>query len=235
MLPIIGLSFYSYKVFSSLSRYPDLGYPFQLVMVALPRSGSEMIEKKDLPRILMIDDNYDFFQSISPALGKDAVLEYAPDGFSAFQMIKREPFDVIVSDICMPMLSGMTLLQELHKKRIRTPVILISGNVDEATSTEALNLGAYNILQKPFSVAELLSKIQMAIKLHAENDQLELDDQEQAYIYNTLKMHYYDVEKIMRAIKAVNLQKAVILQELEKKEMTGKCLFDDLHAMKKIS
>ena len=95
-------------------------------------------------RVLVIDDDYTFFEMLNQSLADQLNLDYAPDGFSACKMVAKKHYDCVVSDINMPFMNGVTLLGELQKKRLNSPVVLISGNVNESVSKEALRAGAYN-------------------------------------------------------------------------------------------
>ena len=150
--------------------------------------------------ILIVDDDYNFFEMLNQSIGDELHLDYAPDGFTAFKMVSKKSYDCIVSDINMPFMNGVTLLGEFQKKRLNIPVVLISGNINESVSKQALRAGAYNLLEKPFPIDELMEKIQSAIVLHREEQPNEASDQDKAYIYNSLKTFYYDIDQIISKI-----------------------------------
>ncbi len=183
-------------------------------------------------RFLFIDDNYDFFISIKTMIGDRADLDYAPDGFSALHMVKNERYDAIVSDVFMPYLDGIRLVGEFNKKHYDIPFILITGSLEEKITSDAFQAGAYNVLQKPFKVEELLEKLERAIQLHGSEKVSNIGEQERAHIYNMLKMYYYDVEKIILLIQHFQIPVSCVQEEIEKKENVGKCIFDDLQNLK---
>lgn len=193
---------------------------------------NEKIHKEDRPSVLVIDDDYDFFEMLNAILKNKFDFDYAPDGFTAFKVLAKNRYDCIVSDINMPFINGLTLLKELKHKRIVTPVILISGNISDEVNIEALRPGAYNIVEKPFDETELEAKVLAAIKLAQTNDIETCDEHEKAYIYNALKTYYYDVDRILAKIAKYGVPMSFISQELVKKEETGKCLLDDLNNLK---
>lgn len=192
-------------------------------------SSSERTEKY---KVLLVDDNYEFYQIVQLSLEDYLEIDYAGDGFTAFQMVKRNNYDVVICDILMPLINGLALLHEFKKKQIVIPFLFVTGNVNDKIIREAFHAGAYNLVEKPFDKDDLLAKIENAVKLHKSESAVELTDQDRAYIYNTLKMYYYDVEKIIRSIHTANMPVSAIHLELEKKARTGKCLFDDLHGMR---
>lgn len=183
---------------------------------------------------LMVDDNYDFYKITQANASPYMEIEYASDGFTAFKMVRQKTYDLILCDIAMPLMNGIVMLTEMNKKHISTPLIFISGNMDEKSIREALQAGAYNVIQKPFDVDELVAKSRRALDLHDKDEMSCIENQDKAYIYNSLKSYYYDIDRISLAIQHYQIPAHVIKTELRKKELTGKCIFDDLHALKYI-
>ena len=183
-------------------------------------------------KVLLVDDNYEFYQIVQLSLGEYLEIDYAGDGFTAFQMVKRNTYDVVICDILMPLINGLALLHEFKKKQIAIPFLFVTGNANDKVIREAFHAGAYNLIEKPFDKEDLLEKVENAVKLHKSERTGEITDQDRAYIYNTLKMYYYDVEKIIRSIHTANMPVSAIHQELEKKVRTGKCIFDDLQGLR---
>lgn len=187
-------------------------------------------------KVLLVDDNYEFFLMIRDTLAsmEDPYVEidYAPDGFSALHMAKKAVYDAIICDIQMPHLDGIKLLSEFSKKHYDIPFILISGHLEDKITSDAFQAGAYNVLQKPFQVTDLLEKIELAIDLQKSEKVSEISDQERAHIYNMLKMYYYDVEKIILLIQHFQIPVSYVQDEIKKKAQIGKCIFDDLQNLK---
>lgn len=183
-------------------------------------------------KVLLVDDNYEFFQISQMSFREHLEIDYAGDGFTALQMVKRSTYELIICDVLMPLINGLVLLQEFKKKNIEIPFLFITGNANDKIIREAFHAGAYNLIEKPFKREDVLQKINSALTLFKEERPTELTDQEKAYIYNTLKMYYYDVEKIIRSINHANMTASSVHKELEKKVRTGKCAFDDLHNLK---
>ncbi len=188
--------------------------------------------KKNKIKALLVDDNYDFFAILSIGVKEKVDLDYACDGFTAFKMMKKDKYDVVICDVYMPLFNGIAFLAETKKKNVHIPFVFVSGNIDEKITKEAFNAGAYNLLQKPFAAQDLIEKLEKAIELHITEEAFELSDQDKAYMYNTLKTYYYDIDRILRAIVHFNIPVSAIYSELDKKAATGKCIFDDLHGLK---
>jgi CheY-like chemotaxis protein len=86
----------------------------------------------------------------------------ATDGNAALELLDAGKFDVVVSDVDMPVMGGLELLRHLRRERPHLPVLLLSAPFEPGRGLPAADLGALALLQKPFSVEE----IQCAV-LHA--------------------------------------------------------------------
>ena len=172
--------------------------------------------------ILLIDDDYEFFETIKQmAKSSSLELDYAPDGFTAFRLVKRKTYDAIVSDVNMPFMNGLALITEFQKKNLDIPFVLISSTISDQISRDAFRVGAYNVLQKPFMIDDLQKKVKIAVDVHRSQDVERLDSQEKAYIYNSLKAIYYDADKILGKVRKYNIPISIVTEELEKKDGYG--------------
>lgn len=197
----------------------------------------QITEKPTHRKILLVDDNYDFYMMMKgsiESMGEDVKVEldYAPDGFSALHMAKKNVYDAILCDIQMPHLDGIKLVGEFAKKHYDIPFIMMSGFLEDKTTSEAFQVGAYNVLKKPFNLPELLEKVELAINLQRSEKISDITEQERAHIYNMLKMYYYDVEKIILLIQHFQIPVSFVQEEIKKKAQIGKCIFDDLQNLK---
>ncbi len=114
-------------------------------------------------KVLLVDDEADFASALGERLklrGIDA--EIALDGDSAWEKIEAESFDVLVLDLLMPGLDGMTLMKKVKSSENNTPVILLTGHGSSRDGIEGMKQGAYEYLMKPVAFDELLEKIQKA-------------------------------------------------------------------------
>src|SRR5208283_1285027 len=68
---------------------------------------------------------------------------------------EKESFDIIISDLMLPGITGLELLDRLHKKGITTPFVLITGYASLDTAIEAVNRGAFSYIKKPFNIEEI--------------------------------------------------------------------------------
>ena len=99
----------------------------------------------------------------------DAIVEYLElinhqvvtffDGADALSQLQTEKFDLLILDINVPGMDGLTLLEHLHQLNIHTPAIYISALVDIEDISRAYDLGCYDYLKKPFHLKELSLRI----------------------------------------------------------------------------
>ena len=87
------------------------------------------------------------------------------DGAEALKVISTGRVDVILSDIQMPAMDGLTLLREVRKRGLETPFVLLSGHADKENVFRALQLGAVGFLEKPFQKKSLLEVMTNALEL----------------------------------------------------------------------
>jgi EAL domain-containing protein (putative c-di-GMP-specific phosphodiesterase class I)/CheY-like chemotaxis protein len=117
--------------------------------------------------ILVVDDDAALaraFQRVLSTAGFEVVL--AVDGAAALHELERRSFDVIVSDIQMPGMSGVDLLRGVRARDLDVPVVLMTGNPTLETAMEAISLGALQYLQKPVASELLVGTVRRASTLH---------------------------------------------------------------------
>ena len=112
----------------------------------------------------MVDDE----ASIRDLLAKTlALAEYdvdvAADGRSALERMRMYPYDLLIADLRMPGMDGLTVIREAKRYKADLPVLIITGFSTEASAIEAVNLGVAGYLTKPFNEGELLTRIQSAL------------------------------------------------------------------------
>jgi len=126
--------------------------------------------------LLIVDDDANTLASLSRAFrlaGHEATVCDNP--VRALEMIKSEPFDLIFSDVVMPVMDGLKLLEEVRAAGVTTPVVMMSGQAHIEMAVKATRLGALDFLEKPISTDKLLLTVQNALRLEhlkQENQQL---------------------------------------------------------------
>jgi EAL domain-containing protein (putative c-di-GMP-specific phosphodiesterase class I)/ActR/RegA family two-component response regulator len=117
-------------------------------------------------RILLVDDDPALLRAISRTLARDGrIVQCAEDGPTAIAMIADGGFDVVVSDISMPGMSGVDLLLAVRRVDLDVPVVLMTGTPDVATAIRAVEFGALRYLTKPFEHAALGLVIDQGVRL----------------------------------------------------------------------
>jgi two-component system KDP operon response regulator KdpE len=114
--------------------------------------------------ILLIDDDVQIrrFLKVGLATGNFKVTE-ARTGAAALSLLAEQEFELAILDIGLPDRNGLEILEEIRRAS-RIPVIILSVRNDEAGKVKAFNLGADDYITKPFGMAELLARIQTAIR-----------------------------------------------------------------------
>ncbi len=129
-------------------------------------------------RVLVIEDDdtvRDVLRSFLSEKGFEATL--AQNGETGLDMLRAEKFDLILTDLVMPGVTGMDVLKEVLASKVSIPVIVMTAFGTVQTAVEAMRLGAFDYLTKPFNLDELMIVIEKALsvsKLQKENVMLKM-------------------------------------------------------------
>jgi two-component system, NtrC family, response regulator HydG len=116
-----------------------------------------------MPRVLVIDDDPGVRESMARMLrGAGYTVQAAATGDEGFELARSDSFDVILSDMRMPGLSGIEVLRKLRDFRVDASFIIMTGFGTVDTAVEAMKLGAIDFVQKPFFRDELLMRVRSA-------------------------------------------------------------------------
>jgi len=111
-------------------------------------------------KILLLEDEVMLSESICEYLeGEGHQVESFFDGLKALEAIKENAYDLLILDITVPGLDGLTFLERIHSLKIHTPAIYISALVDIEDISRAYDLGCNDYLKKPFHLKELSLRI----------------------------------------------------------------------------
>lgn len=119
-------------------------------------------------RVLVADDNTDMREYLTRILtGAGYDVTSVTDGMEALQTVRRDPPDLVVSDVMMPRLDGLQLVATLRgdPRTASVPVVLLSARAGQEASIEGLQAGADDYLVKPFAAAELLARVRANVEL----------------------------------------------------------------------
>jgi DNA-binding response OmpR family regulator len=131
-------------------------------------NGSPHREDKFMARVLVIEDEEHIWKIIQYKLkneNHDPI--WASDGLKAMKMLEEINPDLIISDIMVPYMDGIQILKEIKsRKELRDiPVIMLTSKSHEKDVIHGLELGAQDYITKPFSPAELILRVNKALKL----------------------------------------------------------------------
>jgi excisionase family DNA binding protein len=116
------------------------------------------------PRVLVVDDEASIRELLAKTL---ALAEYdvedAPDGRAALGLIRTTAFDLLITDLKMPVMDGLALIRDARRLAPTLPVIIITAYSTEASAIEAANLGVAGYLTKPFRIAKILVTVAKAL------------------------------------------------------------------------
>ena len=115
-------------------------------------------------RVLVVDDEASIRDLLSKTL---ALAEYdvdtAPDGTAALDRMRAFGYDLLIADLKMPGMDGLTLIRQAKRIKVDLPVIIITGFSTESSAIEAVNLGVAGYLTKPFPVPQVLAAAAKAL------------------------------------------------------------------------
>ncbi len=122
--------------------------------------------------ILIVDDEANTLGSLARAFriaGHEATV--CDNAAKALELAKHHAFDLILSDVVMPMRDGLSLLEDLRKAEVNSPVVMMSGQAHIEMAVRATKLGALDFLEKPISTDKLLLTVDNALKLKRLEDE----------------------------------------------------------------
>src|SRR3954467_1915606 len=119
-----------------------------------------------MAQLLIVDDDANTLASLARAFrlaGHEATV--CDNAARALELVKSQPFDMMLSDVVMPGKDGLSLLEDLRKADIALPVVMISGQANIEMAVRATRLGAADFLEKPLSTDKLLLTVDNVLKL----------------------------------------------------------------------
>ena len=134
-------------------------------------------------KILLIDDEAVFTNNMSKLLiYRGYRVETADSGDRAIRILEEQGFDVIVLDLKMPGMDGITTLKEIKKLGLFTETLILTGHGSIDTALEAVKLGAYDYLTKPCDIDKLVAKIEGAWEKKDEVEKKDRDEKIQKLV-----------------------------------------------------
>jgi PAS domain S-box-containing protein len=137
-------------------------------------------------RILIVDDDANLRRTVSDILeAKGYVPVIAATGRAAVESVRETAPAVALLDLRMEDLSGIKVLRRIRERSPRTECIVLTGHASQESAIEAVNLGAYGYLQKPYDVNQLLVTIQRAIERQEDRQALQASEERYRRFFET--------------------------------------------------
>jgi two-component system, NtrC family, response regulator PilR len=116
-----------------------------------------------MTRALVVDDDETIRDTLYELLSEHYICQTAETAEKAIARLQADTYDVVLTDISMPGLSGLELLGQVRQRFPNTPVIVISGISDKEHAQGLIRLGAFDYLLKPFSLDEVEKSVKRAV------------------------------------------------------------------------
>lgn len=116
-------------------------------------------------RILVVEDNHRLNQSLTSSLVHEGYsVDSAYDGQEGQDLAEMTPYDVILLDILLPQKDGLEVCRDLRRRRIQTPILLLTARDSVDDRVQGLDCGADDYLVKPFAMRELLARLRALLR-----------------------------------------------------------------------
>ena len=131
------------------------------------RAGPPVVESAALGRVIVVDDEVELVELLTNIL-TDVGFEVRglTEASQTLTVMKEFKPDLVVTDIMMPGMNGMQLLEQLRKSNPDLPVIFVSGHVSKDYLIEAIALGVFGVIEKPFDVKQVVASCRHAVGRH---------------------------------------------------------------------
>lgn len=116
-------------------------------------------------RLLIIEDDHKIANSIKQGLEQEGfAIDVEYDGAGGYDLASTEDYDLVILDLMLPKMDGMTICKKLRKNNIHTPVLMLTAKSELDDKLAGLNCGADDYLTKPFAFTELLARIRALLR-----------------------------------------------------------------------
>ena len=117
------------------------------------------------PRIIVAEDERAVRESLTRALTLEGYsVKAVPDGAQALEAHRAEPADIVVLDVMMPVVDGLTACRVLRSERNRVPILMVTARTETSDRVAGLDAGADDYLTKPFALDELLARLRALLR-----------------------------------------------------------------------
>lgn len=116
-------------------------------------------------RLLLIEDDAKIASFVMKGLSAAGfAVDHATDGEEGLDLGLSEPYDVIIVDLMLPKRDGLSVIEQLRREKIKTPVIILSAKDSVDDRVKGLEIGSDDYLTKPFAFSELLARVQALMR-----------------------------------------------------------------------
>src|SRR5579883_3318440 len=116
-------------------------------------------------RILVIEDNHRLNSSLAASLTHEGYsVDSAYDGQEGQDLAEMTPYDLIILDILLPEKDGLEVCRDLRRRRVQTPILLLTARDSIDDRVQGLDCGADDYLVKPFAIRELLARLRALLR-----------------------------------------------------------------------
>jgi len=120
---------------------------------------------KNAPHVLVVDDEKDTCLLLSQILEKEGyVVDSANSGMEALDILKKKKINLVITDLKMPEMDGLTLIREARKLKSKTKFIMMTAYGEIETYLDAINMGAFDYLNKPMEISDLRNAVKKALQ-----------------------------------------------------------------------
>ncbi len=176
--------------------------------------------------ILIVEDETVLRESLAELLAEEgyAILQ-APNGQAAYDMVIQTPVDLVLSDVRMPEMDGITLLGHLQKTLPETPVLMLTAYGTVESAVAAMRAGAYDYLLKPVQFDDVLMKVRRALDYReiAQNQRVITEQLAAESTFHNLVGTSKSMEKLFDTVRKLSTVKSNVL--IIGESGTGKELF----------
>ncbi|HUI44974.1 MAG TPA: response regulator [Nitrospirota bacterium] len=167
-----------------------------------------MIDKGNSTLLIVDDDPY-VLESISTLLREYGyTVSSCQNGNEAFKMVEQVPFDVVLTDIKMPQVTGIELLQKIHSYNQQIPVILMTAFAELDVAVDAIKRGAFDFITKPYNPDYLLHSVEKAVKY---TRFVQMEKNYKSMLENTVRLRTQELADALMMVKNMSTE---IIQRL---------------------
>lgn len=198
--------------------------PTDSYMWTIPLSSADTSEylANGAGRILVVDDEVTIRELLSQFLGAQGFECHTADsGRTAIEEIQNSCFDLIISDIRMPSVTGLQLLEHVHENHPTLPVIMITAVADLETAVDAMKQGAADYITKPFDLKKVVRSVQNALQTRVRRLQ---DDQLQSRLRELVQSKSYALDSALRSLNVHrDMTLEALVRALDARESETRC------------